>query len=174
MSRSPDEMGASGSGVLDIAALRANVPPAEVRAAAPDTDIREEQWQLPALSADARKAVAELKKSGAPVEPDHTIVMAKGTWAAQRIYLERRAATSPTDTGWYIASTDTTGIFALNKVTVRDLLEIRPDFRELLALPESYLAIVDANGVRSIFTPVGEDLIARKPAAEGGETTATA
>jgi hypothetical protein len=99
--------------------------------------------------------------------------MAKGAWSAPRIYLERRAATSPTDTGWYIASTDTTGIVALHKVTVRDLLEIRPDFRELLTLSEGYLAIIDGDGIRSVFTPVGEDLVARKPATEGGESTGT-
>jgi hypothetical protein len=176
MSRAPDEMGQGGAGpgVLDIAALRANVPPPEVRAAAPETDIREENWELPALSTDARKAVVELKQPVTPVESGQTLVMAKGAWSAPRIYLERRAATSPTDTGWYIASTDTTGIVALNKVLVRDLLEIRPDFRELLTLPEGYLAVVDRDGVRSVFTPVGEDLASRKPAAEGGETTATA
>ena len=172
MSRSPDEAW-KGTGALDIAALRANVPPPEVRAAAPDTDIREEKWELPALSTDARKAVVELKQTATPVDSSQTVVMAKGTWSAPRIYLERRAATSPTDTGWYIASTDTAGIVALNKVLVRDLLEIRPDLRELLALPEGYLAVVDREGIRSVFTPVGEDLMARKPAAEGGETTAT-
>src|SRR4051794_25829414 len=44
-------------GGLDIAALRANVPPADVRAAAPSIDIREEPWRLPTLPADVRKAV---------------------------------------------------------------------------------------------------------------------
>jgi hypothetical protein len=175
MSRSPEGIeGGKGTGVLDIASLRANVPPAEVRAAAPETDIREEQWTLPVLSADARKAVVDLKQAVAPVEPTQTVVMAKGAWSATRIYLERRAATSSTDTGWYIACTDTAGIVALNKVAVRDLLEIRPDFRELLTLPEGYLAIVDSDGIRSIFTPVGEDLVPRKPSVQGGESTATA
>lgn len=175
MSRSPEGIaGGKGTGVLDIAALRGNVPPPDVRAAAPDTDIREEQWTLPVLSADARKAIVDLKQPVTPVDPAQTVVMAKGAWSAPRIYLERRAATSPADAGWYIASTDTTGIAALNKVLVRDLLEIRPDFRELLTLPEGYLAIVDSDGVRSIFTPVGEDLIPKKPVVEGGESTATA
>jgi hypothetical protein len=174
MSRSPDEIGGKAAGVFDIAALRANVPPPEVRAAAPETDIREEKWELPALSTDVRKSVVELKQPLTPVESSQTLVMAKGAWSAPRVYFERRAATSPRDTGWYIASTDTTGIVALNKVLVRELLEIRPDFRELLTLPEGYLAILDADGVRSVFTPVGEDLVARKPAPEGEETTGTA
>ena len=173
MSRSPDEIGGKATGVVDIAALRANVPPADVRAAAPEVDIRDEKWALSALSPDARKSVVELKQPTAPVDSSHTLVMAKGAWSSPRIYLERRAATSPTDTGWYIASTDTTGIVALHKVTVRDLLEIRPDFRELLTLPEGYLTVVDGDGIRSIFTPVGEDLVARTPAPEGGESTGT-
>jgi hypothetical protein len=174
MSRSPDEIGAGGaSGVLDIAALRANVPPADVRAAAPEIDVREEKWELPPLSTDARKAIVELKQPVTPVEPGQTLVMAKGAWSASRIYLERRAPSSPTDTGWYFASTEAAGIVALNKILVRDLLEIRPDFRELLNLPEGYLAIVDEQGIRSIFTPAGEDLAPRRPPVEPGESSAT-
>ncbi len=175
MSRSPDEIGQGdgGTGVLDIAALRGKVPPADVRAAAPEIDIRDEKWGLPPLSTDARKAVVELKQPLTPVEPSHTVVMAKGAWSAARIYLERRSPSSPTDTGWYIAPTGAAGIVALNKVLVRDLLDVRPDLRELLSLPEGDLAIVDNQGIRSIFTPAGEDLVARKPVAEPGESSAT-
>ena len=164
MARAADEL-PTRSGLLDITTLRDNVPDAEVRAAAPAADIREEVWVLPPLSAEARRRVAALKLVGPPVGPDDHLVVAKGAWSARRICLERRApAAGPHDTGWYLGSAESVGIAALNTVRVAELLESRPDFRELFALPEGFLVLIDSDGIRSILTPRGEDLWAAAPA----------
>jgi hypothetical protein len=110
------------------------------------------------LSVAARKAVVDLNLPAAPVGDDQTLVVAKDTWAATRLFLERRAPAGPDDTGWYLAPAPTTGIIAINTVPVRDLLEVRPDFRELLVLPEGHLLVLAADGIRSVFTPAGDDL----------------
>jgi hypothetical protein len=177
MARSPDEAepkaAAPDAGAearehyapLDIGALRESVPPADVRAAAPATlDVRSEQWPHAHLANDARKAVIDLHQAGRPVELQQTLVIARGAWSAPRAFLERRSPASPTDTGWYFAPTELGGITAMNTVPVRDLLEVRPDLREVLTLPDGYLVVLDAQGVRSIFTPTGDDAWAAKPA----------
>ncbi len=157
MSRSADLAPGVGSrGAPDVAALRANVPPDDVRAAAPPADIREEHWALPPLSTDARKAVVLLQHRGVPVSDDATLVVAKGAWSAGRIYLERRPPAAAGDSGWYLASAEVADIVALNTVRVRDLIEIRPDFRELLGLPDGFFVTVDGDGIHSILTPYGE------------------
>jgi hypothetical protein len=155
---------------LDIAALRENVPPPDVRLAATYVDVREETWTLPPLSVETRKAVVELNQPGPPVANDETVIVAKGVWSAPRIYLERRAPAGPKDTGWYLASTDVQGIQALNAVPLRDLFEIRPDLREILALPEQFLIVLDREGVRSIIDPRGEDLWASRNPPESPTT----
>jgi hypothetical protein len=167
MARSADAAPAAAEpwGGIDVAALRENVPPPEVRAGAPYVDVREETWVLPPLSVESRKAMIGLGQSGQPLANDDTVIVAKGAWSAPRIYLERRAPAGPHDSGWYLASTETAGIIALNAVPVRDLLEIRPDFRELLAMPEGFLLLIGDDGIRSIFTPRGEDLWAEQRAA---------
>ena len=158
MSRAADAAPAGQGGLVEVAALRDNVPPPEVRAAAPVVDIRGEAWTLPPLGADARRRVAGLKQAGPPFAADDRLVVAKGAWSADRVYFERRAPTGPADTGWYLASARSVGITALYTVRIGDLLESRPDFRELLGLPEGFLVLVDDEGIRSILTPQGENL----------------
>lgn len=157
MSRSADRV-PDRVGVTDVSALRDNVPSPETRAAAPIADIREEPWSLPPLAADARQRITALKQAGPPVGGDDRLVVAKGAWSAQRIYLERRPPAAPGDSGWYVASAQSVGIVALNAVRVEELLESRPDFREMLGLPEGFLVLIDADGIRSILTPQGGDL----------------
>jgi hypothetical protein len=172
MSRSPDEAGATHDpfGGLDIAALRDNVPPPDVRIAAPAADIREEKWTgVPVLSNDERKAVVDLRHVGPPLGNNDLLTVAKGSWSAGRVYLIREPAAGPGDTGWYLAPTDLKGIMALNRVPVRDLLEVRGDFRELLTLPDAFLVVLDDKGIRSIFTPTGDDLWTEKRLAESSE-----
>ena len=157
MSRATDQV-PEREGLVDVTALRDNVPPPEVRAAAPLADIREEAWAIPPLSAEARRRVSGLHQVGPPITGDDQLVVAKGTWSSDRIYLERRPPIRPGDTGWYLGSARSVGIVALYTVRVGDLLESRPDLREILTLPERFLVIIDDEGVRSILTPVGEDL----------------
>lgn len=158
MARSADAAPAGEGGLVEVSALRDNVPRPEIRAAAPMADIREESWVLPPLTADARRRVAGLKQAGPPFGADDHLVVAKGAWSADRIYLERRSPTGPHDTGWYLASARSVGITALNTVRMGDLLESRPDFRELFHLPEGFLVLIDDEGIRSILTPQGENL----------------
>lgn len=158
MSRAADAAPVGAGGLVDVTALRDNVPPPEIRAAAPVVDIREETWALPPLTADARRRVAELKQAGPPFGADDSLVVAKGAWSADRIYLERRPPTGPHDTGWYLASARSVGIVALYTVRIGDLLESRPDLRELFGLPEGFLVLIDNEGIRSILTPQGENL----------------
>jgi hypothetical protein len=160
---------------LDIAALRESVPPPDVRAAAPAADIREENWLIPPIAADARKAFVSLNIATEPPPAEgQTLVIVKGAWAAPVVFLERREAASPADTGWYLAPAPVrTGIVALHTVPVRDLLEIRPDFRELLLTAKGNLILLDRGGIRSIFTPAGDDLWAANRAAESANPSAT-
>jgi hypothetical protein len=149
-------------GGLDIAALRDNAPPPDVRVSVAPADVREETWVLPPISTESRKALVGLNSEPLQVSSEQTLIVAKGAWSAPRIYLERRGPAEPNDSGWYLASTEQSGITALHKVAVRDLLEIRPDFREILALPESFLTVIDEEGIRSVFNPTGDDLWANR------------
>lgn len=151
-----------GQSSLDIAALRESVPPADIRVSAIAADLREETWALPPIRAASRKALVEITSSPLQVSDEQTLIVASGAWSAPRIYFERRVPAEPDDSGWYLASTLQAGIPALYKVRVRDLLEIRPDFREILSLPASFLVVIDQDGVRSVFNPAGDDLWAEK------------
>jgi hypothetical protein len=148
-----------------VTALRDNVPPPEIRAAAPVADIREEAWAIPPLTPEARQRVSALHQVGPPIAGDDHLVVAKGTWSADRIYLERRPPGRPGDAGWYLGSARSVGIVSLYAVRVGELLESRPDLREVLSLPEGFLVIIDNEGIRSILTPVGDDLWAASKAA---------
>jgi hypothetical protein len=158
MARAPDVVGRVHGPMPDIAKLRAAVPPPDLRAAAPAADVREETWDLPALTSEARGQLRQLNESPAATSDDDTVIVAKGAWSAERVYFERRSPAKPRDSGWYLGAVDRAGIVALHTIVVRDLLEIRPDFREILSLPENYLILIDRDGIRAVFTPAGDDL----------------
>ena len=158
MIRASDEPTLSRFASVDVAALRESAPLPDARVAAPEDDIRDQAWTLPVLPTEARQAVSNLKQSAERIDADQTLIIARGAWSASEIFLERRPSDLPKDSGWYLASTSATGIVALTRILVRDLLEVRPDFVELLSLNAGILAIIDSFGVRSIYTAAGEDL----------------
>jgi hypothetical protein len=157
MSRSPDEAQRPDARI-DVTDIRANVPPADVRAEALPTDIRQHEWALAVLGTDVRKALIALNPSPAPIDDRQTLTVAAGCDTATRLAIQHVAPADAGDSGWYLAPAGAKGIIALNKALVRDLLEIRPDLREILGFPDGFLVVLDAGGVRNVLNGVGEEL----------------
>jgi hypothetical protein len=116
-----------------------------------------------------RQTLADLEVGQAPAGPEDKVVLARGVWDEARIWLERSQSVAPGDSGWYIgfaAGAEPEGLIA---VRMEDLLHMRPDWEEMLALPAGCLVVIDGSTIEAVVDAEGRNLWSPAgPADEGG------
>lgn len=82
-----------------------------------------------------------------------SVVMAKGSLAESRIYLERRPAVTERDSGWYIGPVERQQAegWPLESIQVYQLLKLRAEVMPVLALPVGYIATFDGERLEAIL-----------------------
>jgi hypothetical protein len=141
-----------------------------------DGDVRAESWSDGLVSGVEREMIAKIQTERQPPADGAFLVVENGAWESTRIYLERsklNEANSPLDGGWFLGRAEEPDEKAAEPtvplaVPVSQLLEVRPDLREVLELPTGYLVIIDMGGVTAVLDEKGADVwpaIAGQPAA---------
>lgn len=142
--------------------LRSQTPEPTVRAATPVGTLAF-QWAV-AGNADAlRHALSALSLPREPVDANTKVVLARGVWDCERIYLERVEPASTDDSGWYIGIAEDTPVSGCDAVRVADLLARRPDLDAVLQLAVGYLVVLDGASLAAVLDPQG---VRRGPAAQ--------
>ncbi len=166
---SESEIGrASAAAKVGLERFRDRTPTPEQRAAAvltqpgPDHAMRQ-PWGVGVIADWQLKALAGLSIDRQIPDPDHRIVVHPEVWQKANAYLERLEPTSDTDSGWYFGpATDAPATpgeeIAYQALRVGDLIAVRPDAADLLALPMASLVILDAGGPTAIFDQLGLDI----------------
>jgi hypothetical protein len=113
-----------------------------------------QEWQV--------KTLAGLGIERVLPDPDARVVLHPDVWTNGKIYLERMEPTGEADSGWYIGpATDnpTPGDPpAYISVRLGDVIQARPDFKELLGLPPTTLVVLDTGGPIAMFDQLGLDI----------------
>lgn len=142
----------------DYSAQRAKTGAVD-RAQAVAGSVRLEKWSDGLVSDREREILNKLDADRKPVDPQQTVLIEETAWQSARIYLERTAAAADvTDTGWFLGRAD--GIEGTRhlKVSVAELLEVRPDLADVLALPAGWLLVIDLGGVAAVLDEKGSDV----------------
>jgi hypothetical protein len=100
-----------------------------------------------------------------PAWPDKVIVDPAAFEAAD-VYLERVEGCEPGDSGWYVGPAGDEAGRTPVAVCVSDLFAVRPDWAELLALPDGWLVVLRRGGVE-VIADQAEKIVWRRHDAEG-------
>lgn len=138
--------------------LRGGTPRPEVRDRTPAGEPTLNWPQQCEISKSQREAVGGLDCKRIPPAPNDKVVMARGSWNHPRVYLERVEPSRRGDCGWYIGFADGTRVDDYESVRVADLVAMRPDLAEILALPIGYLVVLDRTSIEAVLDPQGRIL----------------
>ncbi|MFN5957707.1 MAG: hypothetical protein ACK462_07190, partial [Planctomyces sp.] len=99
--------------------------------------------------------------SAALPAPDRRVVIAQGVFDGADPFLVRLSPASPSDSGWYIGGSDEGAGAApvpatIAALSIEQILAARPDWRDLLALPEGTLAVLSPSGVELLLDSTDE------------------
>jgi hypothetical protein len=150
--------------------LRERTPDASARLLAPPGAVPAGKWKVRGLERWERERLAKI--AGVPfgevtepaVAPAGTVILAPGAAAAVRLYAERVPRDSEDETGWYLAPADFTPPGESVRVKLAEVLAVRPDLEEALALPEGTLFVLGLHGVETVLNREHEDLWSTEPA----------
>jgi hypothetical protein len=122
--------------------------------------IRLEMWSDGLVSEREREFVRKIEVEHVDPPEDWKVIVEKPAWQSQKIFLERVKLEEHIqgDSGWHLGRADGGPVEANLAVTVRDLVEARPDLREILALPTGHCVVIDVNGIVAILNQTGSDL----------------
>jgi hypothetical protein len=93
--------------------------------------------------------------------PDRRVVIAQGVFDGADPFMVRLPPASPADSGWYVGVSDEgSGAAAvpatIAALSIEQVLAARPDWRDLLALPEGTLAVLSPSGVELLLDSTDE------------------
>ncbi|MDB5356066.1 MAG: hypothetical protein JWN24_2519 [Phycisphaerales bacterium] len=155
MSQAGPAVSAPGEAYKD---LRNNTPPGNLRESAPKADVAGTPWSAGEFAPGDAEAIAKLPLDHHAIDPASAVVFAAGIQSATRIYLERTAGMFPGDSGWYIGPADGPPVEALESARAGEILKARPQFVDLLSLPEGTLIVMDSAGIAAALNSLDEDL----------------
>jgi hypothetical protein len=150
-------------------ALRRGTPRHQVRGIAPPVGKIPGEWAVKSLETWERDVLARLDprtgvrgyeggESKTAIDSAATISIAEGCWSSGKIYVERMQAMNANETGWYIGPADGSDAGLCQTATAGAILDARPDWKELLELPEGTLAVIDGAGIVSVLDGGDVDL----------------
>jgi hypothetical protein len=129
--------------VQRYAGLRRRTPAQQVRdqaALVDDSGLDALRFQLDQAT---REVLRTLAVERVPVDPDDSIVVARGLSPEARVYLERRESAQAGASGWYLGFADENTAQECQAARVADLLATSPDLESVLELPAGSLVVLD-------------------------------
>jgi hypothetical protein len=119
-------------------------------------------WKLGVMQDWQKQALGGLSIDRQLPDLEARVVLYPGVWEKQRVYLERLDPANDADSGWYIGPAEDNAPSgeppASIAVRLADIIAARPDFGDLLSLPNGSLIVVDSGGPSAIFDQLGLDI----------------
>ena len=140
-----------GVGAQACRKLRARTPSQAVRDAAPLAESGLHWPQADGTGQPLREVLADLDFAPVPLADDDRIVVARGVWRQQRIYLERVESPAAGDSGWYVGFTDDSEPVGYDAQRVADFLAGRPDLEAVLELPAGCLVLLNGPALEAVL-----------------------
>jgi len=151
----PDVEVRDGPSARRCASLRAKTPPQAVRDDMPVARADSGWSRRPDLRQADREMLAGLTAAEVPVGLRDKIVIAAGACEHPRVYFERLESVGTGGCAGYVGFADSRMAESHQAVEAADLLEMRPDWTELLQLPPGWLVVLDGHAAEAVFDPHG-------------------
>lgn len=100
----------------------------------------------------------KLNISGLSIKFNDKVILSKGVLELENIYLQRMGNVEQGDSGWYIGAvedSDSTDLYALYAY---QLLKLRPEIIQVLALPEDYMVVFENKEIKAVLDENDEDV----------------
>jgi hypothetical protein len=159
MSRAaPAGDGAAQKAAPESILQRPPAPAPEIRAHSALVDASKPEWALAILDDQTRRRLAAIVGNPRPPGVALWLVAAVEARGESLVAIEHLGPAAVGDSGWCIGPITPAKDPHWQAIRVGDLLAIRPDLAELLALPVGYAVLLGAGGVMAALDPQGEDV----------------
>jgi len=111
------------------------------------------------LKKSSLQVLAGVQQETAGFAPGDKVLLAEGVWKHERIYLERVKSCPKGDSGWYVGFADDIKVRSYIALTVRDLLDGRPDWTKILELPPGSLIVLNSTSIEALFDARDEKIL---------------
>jgi hypothetical protein len=158
---------AAASEKVGLERMRDRTPkPADREAAtytlvAPDHPMRS-PWKVGVMENWQKQALGGLSIEHQLPDLESRVVLHPSVWEKPQVYLERLDPASEQDSGWYIGPAEDNAPSGdppvYIAVRLADVIASRPDFGDLLSMPNGSLIILNAGGPAAIFDQLGLDI----------------
>ncbi|MBC2379093.1 hypothetical protein HBP49_12910 [Listeria welshimeri] len=101
----------------------------------------------------------KLNIEGLTIKFSDKIILTKGVLELENIYLQRTGEVEQDDSGWYIGPIEDTNTTELYALYAYQLLKLKPEIIQVLALPNDYMVIFDGKEVKAVLNENDEDIL---------------
>jgi len=149
--------------VSDYQVLRELTPEAVVRRELPQGRARCSWLAGDELSVQEREIIGQLAAAGGAFTGQEKVIVAKPAGTPRRVYLERVGLSDEAEGLWYVGAGEG-DLIGYEAISIATLLEMRPDFAELVNLPIGYLVMISDGQMEAIVDAAGRTVWAKTEA----------
>ncbi len=93
----------------------------------------------------------KLNVDGLSIKFSDKIILSKGVLELEKIYLQRNGDVEVGDSGWYIGPVEDDNTIELYALYAYQLLKIKPEIIQVLALPNDYMVVFENNEIKAVL-----------------------
>ncbi|MDQ0231495.1 immunity protein Imm33 domain-containing protein [Metabacillus malikii] len=93
----------------------------------------------------------KMNADGLSIKFSDKIILTKGVLELEKIYLQRNADVEKGDSGWYIGPVEDNNTTELYDLYAYQLLKIKPEIIQVLALPNDYMVVFKGNEIKAVL-----------------------
>lgn len=93
----------------------------------------------------------KLNVDGLSIKFSDKIILSKGILELEKIYLQRNGDVEVGDSGWYIGPVEDDNTIELYALYAYQLLKIKPEIIQVLALPNDYMVVFENNEIKAVL-----------------------
>ncbi|TYR78798.1 hypothetical protein FZC66_17360 [Priestia megaterium] len=93
----------------------------------------------------------KINVDGSSIKFSDKIILSKGVLELEKIYLQRNGDVEKGDSGWYIGPIEDDNTTELYALYAYQLLKIKPEIIQVLALPNDYMVVFEGNEIKAVL-----------------------
>lgn len=101
----------------------------------------------------------KMNVEGLSIKYSDKIILSKGVLEIEKIYLQRNGDVEKGDSGWYIGPVEDNNTVELYALYAYQLLKIRPEIIQVLALPNDYMVVFEGNEIKAVLNENDVDIL---------------
>ena len=100
----------------------------------------------------------KMNVDGISIKFSDKIILSKGVLELDNIYLQRNGDVEKGDSGWYIGPVEDNNTTELYALYAYQLLKIKPEVIQVLALPNDYMVVFEGNEIKTVLNENDVDI----------------